>query len=117
MGEYTGKRPGEFIYEYALQFTQVGRVWIPANPLFSGSDAASGRGARGSTSISRGLSPGPNEGDGGKGWITFTFVADGPFAQLHIHAGSPRRRKKISLAADGVGIPQQGSPVIQLRGN
>jgi hypothetical protein len=115
MGEYTGT-PGEFIYEYALQFTQVVEYGIPANPLFSGQTLPPAEGARFDVYF-EGPITGPKMKGTVKGVDYLHIRADGR-CQLHIHAEiTTEDGKKISLAADGVGIPQQGSPVIQLREN
>jgi len=63
--------------------------------------------ARGSTSISR-VDHGPKMKGTVKGIDYLHIRADGR-CQLHIHAEiTTEDGKKISLAADGVGIPQKG---------
>jgi hypothetical protein len=50
--------------------------------------------------------------------IDYLHIRSDGRCQLHIHAEiTTEDGKKISLAADGVAIPQQGSPVFQLREN
>jgi len=115
MGEYTGT-PGEYIYEYTLQFTRVVEYGASANAVFSGQMRPPSEGARFDVHFE-----GPITGLKLKGTVKgvdyLQIRADGR-CQLNIHAEiTTEDGKKISLAADGVGIPEKGSPVIQLREN
>jgi hypothetical protein len=115
MGDYTGT-PGELIYEYTLQFTRVVEYGVSANAVFSGQMRPPAEGARFDVHFE-----GPVTGLKVKGTVMgvdyLHIRADGR-CQLNIHAEiTTEDGKKIAFAADGVGIPEQGSPVIQLREN
>ncbi len=115
MGDYTGT-PGEFLYEYTLQFTQVVEYGISANAAFSGQVAPPPEGARFDVYF-EGPITGPKMKGTVKGIDYLHIRADGR-CQLDIHAEiTTDDGKKISLAADGVGIGQPGSPIVQLREN
>ena len=108
--------PGELLYEYTVQFTQVVEYGVSAEALFSGQTAPPAEGARIDVHFE-----GPATGARLKGTVKgvdyLHIRADGR-AQLNIHAEiTTEDGKKIALAADGVAIPQEGSPVFQLREN
>src|SRR3990172_10162248 len=115
MSEQTG-RGGEFLYEYRVQFTQVVEYGPGAEALFSGQTPPPAEGARLDVYFE-----GPVTGARLKGTVKgvdyLHIRADGR-VQLNIHAEiTTEDGKKIALAADGVGIPQEGSPFFQLREN
>ena len=115
MTEHTGM-PGELLYEYTVQFTQVVEYGTSAEALFSGQTPPPAEGARIDVHFE-----GPVTGARLKGTakgVDYLYIrADGRI-QLNIHAEiTTEDGKKIALAADGVGIPQEGSPVFQLREN
>jgi hypothetical protein len=115
MGDYTGT-PGEFIYEYTLQFTQVVEYGISSSAAFSGQVAPPPEGARFDVYF-EGEVTGPKFKGTAKGIDYLHIRADGR-CHLHIHAEiTAEDGKKISLFADGVGTAQPGSPIIQLREN
>lgn len=107
--------PGELIYEYTLQITQVVEYGASADAVFSGQTPPP-EGARFDLYL-EGQVAGPKLKGTVKGVDYLVFRADGR-AELHIHAEiATEDEKKIALFADGVAIPQQGSPVFQLREN
>ena len=115
MAEYAGV-PGEFIYEYTLQFTQVVEYGASSNAIFSGQSAPPAEGARFDVYF-EGPITGPKLNGTVKGVDYLHIRADGR-CQLNIHVEiTTEDGKKISLAADGVGIAQPGSPIVQLREN
>lgn len=107
---------GEPIYEYTVQFTQVVEYGTSAEALFAGQTPPPAEGARLDVYFE-----GPITGAKVKGTVKgvdyLHIRADGR-VQLNIHAEiTTEDGKKIALAADGVGIPQEESPVFQLREN
>ena len=115
MGEYKGT-PGELIYEYTLQFTQVVEYGVSANAVFSGQMSPPAEGARFDVHF-EGPIAGPKLKGTVKGVDYLHIRADGR-CQLNIHAEiTTADGKKIALAADGVAIAEKGSPVFQLREN
>ena len=115
MGEYKGT-PGELIYECTLQFTQVVAYGASADAVFSGRILPPAEGARFDVYF-EGPIAGPKLKGTVKGVDYLHIRADGR-CQLNIHAEiSTEDGKKIALAADGVAIPEKGSPVFQLREN
>jgi len=115
MSEGTGA-PGELIYEYTPRFTEVVEYGISAEGVFSGQTPPPAEGARFDVHFEGPVS-GPRLTGTVKGVDYIHIRADGR-AQLHIHAEiTTDDGKKIALAADGVAIPQEGSPVLQLREN
>jgi hypothetical protein len=99
---------GEPVYEYTCRFTQVVEYGASAEAVLSGQTPPPAEGARFDVHFE-----GPVTGSKLKG----TVKADGR-GQLHIHAEiTTERGMKIALAADGVAIPEKGSPVFQLREN
>jgi hypothetical protein len=107
--------PGELIYEYALQITQVVEYGASAEALFSGQTPPP-EGARLDLYL-EGRVAGPRLKGTVRGVDYLEFRADGR-ADLHIHAEiTIEDGKKIALFAEGVAIPDHGSPVFQLREN
>src|SRR6476659_5593655 len=106
---------GELTYEYTAAFTQVVEYGVSAEELFSGQAAPPAEGARFDvyfegpvTGRLRGMVKG----------VDYLHVRADGRCQLNIHAEiTTEDGKKISLAADGVAIPQEGSPVFQLKEN
>ena len=108
--------PGELLYEYTVQFTQVVEYGVSAEALFSGQTPPPAEGARIDVYF-EGPATGARLNGTVKGVDYLHIRADGR-AQLDIHAEiTTDDGKKIALAADGVAIPQEGSPVFQLREN
>jgi hypothetical protein len=106
----------EPLYEYTLQFTKVVEYGISAEALFSGQTPPPAEGARFDVHFE-----GPVTGGKLRGNVTgvdyLHIRADGR-VQLDVHAEiTTEDGKKIALRADGVGIPQNGSPVFRLREN
>ena len=107
---------GEPIYEYTVQFTQVVEYGASANAVLSGQSPPPAEGARFDVHFE-----GPITGSKVKGTVKgvdyLHIRADGR-VQLDIHAEiTTEDGGKIALAADGVGIPEEGSPIFQLREN
>lgn len=115
MGEQS-ELPGELIYSYTGQFTQVVEYGVSADAVFSGQTPPPAEGARFDVHF-EGPITGPKVKGTVKGVDYLHIRADGR-VQLNIHAEiTTEDGKKIALAADGVGIPEEGSPVFQLREN
>ncbi len=115
MSEYKGN-PGELIYEYTPKITQMVEYGIPAAAVLSGQTPPPAEGARFDVHF-EGPVTGPKLQGTVKGVDHLHLRADGR-SQLHIHAEiTTADGKKIALAADGVAIPEPGSPVFQLREN
>lgn len=115
MSERTGMS-GELIYEYFTRFTQVVEYGISVEAVLSGQTPPPAEGARFDVYFEGPIS-GPKLEGTVKGVDYLHIRADGR-CQLDIHAEiTTRDGKKISLRADGVAIPQQGSPVFELREN
>ncbi len=107
---------GEPIYEYTCQFTQVVEYGASAEAVLSGQTPPPAEGARFDVHF-EGPVTGPKLKGTVKGVDYIHMRADGR-GQLHIHAEiTTEDGKKIALAADGVAIPEEGSPVFQLREN
>ena len=115
MGEYKGT-PGELIYEYTCNFTQVVEYGVPANAVFSGQLRPPAEWARFDVYF-EGPVTGPKMKGMVKGVDYLHIRADGR-CQLNIHVEiTTEDGKKIALSADGVAISEAGSPVFQLREN
>ena len=115
MGEYKGT-PGELIYEYTLRFTQLVAYGASADEVLSGRIPPPAEGARFDVYF-EGPITGPKLKGTVRGVDYLHIRADGR-CQLDIHAEiTTEDGKKIALAADGVAIPAEGSPVFQLREN
>jgi Protein of unknown function (DUF3237) len=107
--------PGELIYQYALRITQVVEFGASAEAVFSGQTPPP-EGARFDLYL-EGTVTGPKVEGTVRGVDYLEFRADGR-AALHIHAEiTTEDGKRIALFADGVAIPEKGSPVFQLREN
>ncbi len=107
---------GEPLYEYTMQFTQVVEYGVSAEALFAGQTPPPPEGARIDVYFE-----GPVTGARLNGTVTgvdYLHVRADGRVQLNIHAEiTTEDGKKIALAADGVGLPQEGSTVFQLREN
>jgi hypothetical protein len=107
---------GELLYEYALQVTRVAEYGISAELLFSGESLPPPEGGRLDLYLEGALT-GPRLAGTVKGVDYLYFRPDGR-AKLHIHAEiTTDGGQTIALTAGGVAIPQDGSPVFQLREN
>ena len=106
--------PGEPIYEYAAVHAGGGVRRVGGSGDFR-PDAATGRGGEVRRLLRRACQR-EGERDGqGRGLPPHTRRRS---RQLNIHAEiMTEDGKKIALAADGVAIPAEGSPVFQLREN
>jgi len=107
---------GELLYEYTANLTGMKEYGVSFQDLTAGTAAPPPEGARFDVSF-EGESVGPKL----KGKVTGTDYlrvrADGRF-DLHIHAEiTTNDGQSISLHADGVVLPQQNSPVADLREN
>ena len=108
--------PGEPIYEYTLQITQVVGYGVSAEALIAGQTPPPAEGARFDVHFEGHVS-GSRVNGTVKGVDYLHIRADGR-VQLDIHAEiATEDGKNIALAADGVGIQEAGSPVFQLREN
>lgn len=108
--------PGELLYEYTVQFTQVVEYGSSAETVLSGQTPPPAEGARFDVYF-EGPVTGAKLNGTVKGVDYLHIRADGR-AQLNIHAEiTTEDGKKIALAADGVAILQEGSPVFPLREN
>lgn len=115
MSEQPGA-PGELIYEWVLQFTQVVEYGASAEAVFSGQTPPPAEGARFDVHF-EGSVTGPKLNGTATGVDYLYIRADGR-CELHIHAEiTDEDGKRISLAADGVAIPEAESPIFQLREN
>lgn len=115
MSEYKGT-PGELIYEYTGKLTQMVEYGIPAAAVLSGQTAPPPEGAR-FDAYFEGAVSGPKMQGTVRGVDYLHLRADGR-GQLHIHAEiTTPDGKKIAFFADGVAIPEPGSPIFQLREN
>ena len=106
---------GELVYEYAAQFTQVVEYGISAEAVFSGQTPPPAEGARFDVAFE-----GPVTGrlKGFVKGVDYLHIRADGRCQLDIHAEiTTEDGKKIALAADGVAIPEEGSPVFQLKEN
>jgi hypothetical protein len=107
--------PGQLIYEYTLQITLTVEYGASAEAVFSGQTPPP-EGARFDLHL-EGAVAGPRFNGTVRGVDYLEFRADGR-AELHIHAEiTTEDGKKIALFADGVAIPEKGSPIFQLREN
>jgi hypothetical protein len=105
--------PGSLIYEYRPQITQIVEYGASADAVLSGRTPPA-EGARFDFHLE-----GPVSGPKLQGTFTgvdyISFRADGR-AELHIHGAiTTEDGKRIALEAGGVAIPEEGSPVFQLR--
>ncbi len=107
---------GELLYEYTVKLTGMTEYGVSFEALMGGTVAPPPEGARFDVPF-EGASVGPKL----KGKVTgvdyLRIRADGRF-DLHIHAEiTTEDGHKISLHADGVALPQPGSPIAGLREN
>ncbi len=112
-GDREAPMPGELIYEYKPQITEVVEYGASADAVLFG-QAPPAEGARFDFYLE-----GPVAGPKVRGTFTgvdyIYFRADGR-AELHIHGAiTTDDGKKIALEAGGVAIPEEGSSVFQLR--
>ena len=107
---------GEQLYEYKVKFTGVTEFGVSMDALMAGKTAPPPEGARFDVAFV-GASSGPKL-KGNVAGIDYLHVrADGRF-QLHIHGEiTTDDGVKISLFADGVALPREGSPIADLREN
>ena len=107
--------PGELLYEYTLKLTQVVEYGASADALISGQTPPPAEGARFDVYFEGPISGKLNGTVKGVDYLHMR--ADGR-CQLNIHAEiTTEDGKKIALAADGVAIQEEGSPVFQLKEN
>ena len=112
-GDPQGRMPGALIYEYRPQITKVVEYGASADAVLSGQTPPP-EGARFDFYL-EGPVTGPKVKGTFKGIDYIYFRADGR-AELHIHGEiTTEDGKKIALEAGGVAIPEEGSPVFQLR--
>jgi hypothetical protein len=112
-GDPQGRMPGALIYEYRPQITKVVEYGASADAVLSGQTPPP-EGARFDFYL-EGPVTGPKVRGTFKGIDYIYFRADGR-AELHIHGEiTTEDGKKIALEAGGVAIPEEGSPVFQLR--
>ena len=107
---------GELLYEYTVKLTGMTEYGVSFASLMAGTAVPPPEGARFDVPF-EGASIGPKL----KGKVTgvdyLRIRADGRF-ELHIHAEiTTDDGQKISLHADGVGLPRRGSPIAGLREN
>ena len=106
---------GELIYEYTPVFTQVVEYGVSAEEVLSGQTPPPAEGARFDVYFE-----GPVTGklSGTVKGVDYLHIRADGRCQLNIHAEiTTEDGKKISLAADGVAIPEEGSSVFQLKEN
>jgi hypothetical protein len=107
---------GELLYEYTVKLTGMVEYGVSFEALMTGTAAPPPEGARFDVPF-EGASVGPKLKGKVSGVDYLRVRADGRF-ELHIHAEiTTDDGQKISLHADGVALPQPGSPVAGLREN
>ena len=107
---------GELLYEYTVKFTGMTEYGVSFAALMAGTVAPPPEGARFDLPF-EGASVGPKIKGKVTGLDYLRLRADGRF-ELHIHAEiTTDDGQKISLHADGVALPQPGSPIVGLREN
>jgi hypothetical protein len=112
-GGHEARMPGALIYEYRPQITQVVEYGASADAVLSG-QAPPAEGARFDFYLEGPVS-GPKLQGTFRGVDYIYFRADGR-AELHIHGEiTTEDGKRVALEAGGVAIPEEGSPVLQLR--
>ncbi len=107
--------PGELLYEYTPKITQVVEYGVSAEELISGQTPPPAEGARFDVYFE-----GPVTGklNGTVKGVDYLHIRADGRCQLNIHAEiTTEDGKKIALAADGVAIQEDGSPVFQLMEN
>jgi Protein of unknown function (DUF3237) len=112
-GDRESRMPGELIYEYRPQITQIVEYGASADAILSG-QAPPAEGARFDFYLEGPVS-GPKLKGTFRGVDYIHFRADGR-AELHIHGEiTTQDGKKIALEAGGVAIAKVGSPLFELR--
>jgi len=112
-GDDESRMPGELIYEYRPQITEVVEYGASADALLSG-EAPPAEGARFDFYL-QGPVSGPKLQGTFRGVDYIYFRADGR-AELHIHGEiTTEDGKKIALEAGGVAIAKVGSSLFELR--
>jgi hypothetical protein len=107
---------GELLYEYTVKLAGITEYGVSLESLMAGTAAPPTEGARFDVAF-EGASIGPKVKGKVTGMDYLHVRADGRF-QLHIHAEiTTDDGHKISLHADGVGLPSKGSPIVGLREN
>jgi hypothetical protein len=107
---------GEVLYEYTVKLTGMTEYGVSFEALLAGTAPPPPEGARFDIRF-EGESAGPRLKGKVLGVDYLRIRADGRF-DLHIHAEiTTDDQQKISLHADGVALPQPGSPVVDLREN
>ena len=107
--------PGELLYEYTPKITRVVEYGASADALISGQTPPPVEGARFDIYFE-----GPITGklNGTVKGVDYLHIRADGRCQLDIRAEiTTEDGKKISVAADGVAIQEQGSPVFQLKEN
>ena len=115
VSDHPTELPGELLYEYNTKFTEVVEYGASAEELISGQTPPPAEGARFDVYFE-----GPITGklNGTVKGVDYLHVRADGRCQLNIHAEiTTEDGKKIALAADGVAIQEEGSPVFQLREN
>lgn len=106
---------GDLLYEYTVNLTGVTDYGVTLESLMAGA-APPPEGARFDVRFD-GSSSGPKLKGKATGVDYLRVRADGRF-ELHIHAEiTTEDGHRIALFASGVGLPQPGSPIVQLREN
>jgi hypothetical protein len=106
---------GDLLYDYTVNLTGVTDYGVTLESLMAGA-APPPEGARFDVRF-EGSSSGPKLKGTASGIDYIRVRADGRF-ELHIHAEmTTEDGHRIALFADGVGLPQPGSPIVQLREN
>jgi hypothetical protein len=107
---------GDLLYEYTVKITGMTEYGVSFQALMAGAAAPPPEGARFDISF-EGASKGPKLKGRVAGVDYLRVRADGRF-DLHIHAAiATDDGESISLHADGVALPQAGSPIAGLREN
>ena len=107
---------GDLLYEYTVKLTGMTEYGVSFEALMAGTAAPPLEGARFDVPF-EGASTGPKLKGKVAGVDYLRIRADGRF-ELHIHAEiTTDDGQKISLHADGVALPQPGSPIAGLREN
>ena len=107
---------GELLYDYTVKLTGMTEYGVSFEALMAGTVAPPPEGARFDIPF-EGVSDGPKLKGKVAGFDYLRVRADGRF-ELHIHATiTTDDGQRISLHADGVALPQPGSPIAGLREN
>jgi Protein of unknown function (DUF3237) len=107
---------GELLYEYVLKITGMTEYGVSFESLMAGNVAPPAEGARFDVAF-MGTSKGPKLKGNVTGVDYLWIRADRRF-QLHIHAEiTAEDGQKVSLHADGVALPREGSSIADLKEN